>query len=180
MPPGCRSETLRTRRLVLRAARRDDLTALHEVFSDPLAMRYWDRPPFSRDETAGLLDYMMTARGGHEFIVERDGRVIGKAGCWQLPEVGYILHPRYWGRGYATEAVGAALADVFAAYPDLDRITADIDPRNGASARVLHKLGFVETHRARATVQVAGTWCDSIYFALARNALKPPGPSIAG
>ena len=35
---------LRTARLVLRRATWDDLPALHRVFSNPAAMRYWSRP----------------------------------------------------------------------------------------------------------------------------------------
>jgi hypothetical protein len=29
------------------------------------------------------------------FIVENRGRAIGKAGCWRLGEIGFILHSDY-------------------------------------------------------------------------------------
>jgi RimJ/RimL family protein N-acetyltransferase len=35
-----------------------------------------------------------------DFVVEHGGRVIGKAGCWRVPEIGYILHPDYWSKGW--------------------------------------------------------------------------------
>jgi hypothetical protein len=35
------------------------------------------------------------------------GDVIGKAGAWALPEVGFLLHPDYWGQGLAQEAMRA-------------------------------------------------------------------------
>jgi len=55
-------------------------------------------------------------------------------------EVGWRLHPRAWGRGYATEAGQAALA----AAPTLGlaRIIAVIDPGNTASIAVATRLGL--------------------------------------
>ena len=49
-----------------------------------------------------------------------------------------------------------------------DRLTADVDPRNAASLRVLGKLGFVETGRAERTFLLGDEWCDSVYLALPR------------
>ena len=106
-----------------------------------------------------------------DFIVECDGRVIGKAGCWRLPEIGYILHPDYWGQGLATEALTAVIGHVFAGR-DVDAITADVDPRNEASLKLLARLGFVETHRAQRTWLVGEEWCDSVYLALPRPACR--------
>jgi RimJ/RimL family protein N-acetyltransferase len=50
-------------------------------------------------------------------------------------------------------------------------IRAEIDPRNAASAALLARFGFVETHRAARTIEVGGEWCDSAYWRLDR-----PGP----
>ncbi|HZZ88205.1 MAG TPA: GNAT family N-acetyltransferase, partial [Caulobacteraceae bacterium] len=87
---------LRTERLVLRRARPDDLEAFHAILSDPGAMRYWSSAPHqSREQTREWLDAMM-AEGppiSDDFVIELDGRAIGKAGCWRVPEIGYILHP---------------------------------------------------------------------------------------
>lgn len=104
----------------------------------------------------------------HEYVVEMDGRVIGKAGCWRLAEVGYIFHPDVWGMGIATEALQSILPNVFENFPDVKQITAEIDTRNIASERVLLRLGFYETGRAERTLEVNGVWTDSIYFALDR------------
>lgn len=57
-------------------------------------------------------------------------------------EIGYGLTPDVWGRGYATEAVGALVAALLAR-PDVRRVTAHTALTNPASARVLEKLGFV-------------------------------------
>ncbi|WP_374472102.1 GNAT family N-acetyltransferase [Phenylobacterium sp.] len=163
---------LRTERLRLRRARPEDLEALFAVLSHPEAMRYWSSPPHAdREQTRAWLDEMIAATD-EDFVVEFEGRVIGKAGAYRLPDVGYILHPDAWGRGLATEAMAAVVAHVFATR-DVDRLTADVDPRNGASIRLLEKLGFRETGRAARTWRVGEEWCDSVYLALERPTPRP-------
>ena len=160
---------IRTERLVLRKARPEDAGAFHIIMSDPRAMRYWSTPPHATlEETREWVANMVSAPPeSDDYVIELDGSVIGKAGCWRLPEIGYILHPDHWGRGYAREALQAVIARLFATR-DLDRITADIDPRNTASIGLLIRLGFTETHRAKGTWQVGDELCDSVYYALAR------------
>ena len=159
-----------TERLVLRRARADDLAAIHEVLSDPRAMLYWSTPPHQDlDETQAWLDSMIADPPGErdDFIVEHDGRVIGKAGCWRIPEIGFILHPDYWGRGLAREALEAIIPRLFERF-SVPAVTADVDPRNLACLALLQGLGFEETGRASRTWLVGETWCDSIYLALPR------------
>ena len=56
-------------------------------------------------------------------------------------EIGYALGRPYWGAGYMLEALQALLHYAFQTL-DLNRLEADIDPRNPASARTLERLGF--------------------------------------
>ena len=162
-----------TPRLHLRRARASDLNALHSVLSDARAMRYWSSPPHTDlEQTRTWLDSMIQAppQTSCDYVVEHAGRVIGKAGCWRVPEIGYILHPDAWGQGLAQEALNAVIPKVFASFP-IDAITADVDPRNDASVKLLGRLGFIETHRAARTWLVGEEWCDSVYFALGRPGL---------
>ena len=82
-----------------------------------------------------------------------------------FPEIGFILHPDFWGRGFAREALEVVLARGFAVHA-LDHVIADVDPRNAASLGLLARLGFHETARAQRTWQVDGEWCDSVYLKL--------------
>ena len=59
-------------------------------------------------------------------------------------EIGYGLLPKYWGKGYATEAVIAAVEWALR-QPGVMRIEAETEPDNTASQRVLEKSGFVPT-----------------------------------
>jgi RimJ/RimL family protein N-acetyltransferase len=159
-----------TPRLRLRRAHAGDAEALHAIFSQPAAMRYWSTPPHEDlEQTREWLASMIEAPADQscDYIVEREGRVIGKAGFWRLPEIGYILHPDVWGQGLAHEALSAVIAHVFASFP-IPAVEADVDPRNAASLKLLAKLGFVETRRASRTWLVGEEWCDSVYLSLAR------------
>lgn len=161
---------LRTPRLRLRRARSDDLAAIHAVLSNPVAMAYWSTTPHADLKTTrAWLGGMIASPPelSEDFVVEFEGRVIGKAGFYRLPEVGYILHPEVWGRGLGTEAVRATVDHVFATR-DLDLLTADVDPGNAASIRLLETLGFERTGSAKRTFEIAGEWKDSFYYGLTR------------
>ncbi len=163
---------LRTKRLVLRRARPEDLTAMHAVLSDERAMQYWSTGPHADlEETERWLDSMISSpvELSDDFVVTLDGEVIGKLGAWRLPEFGFILLPDHWGRGYAAEAMKAFLDHAFGAR-GVEFLNADVDPRNTSSLRLLINHGFIETGRA------SGTWnthigaCDSVYLQLGREA----------
>jgi len=161
---------IRTARLVLRRAREDDLASLHAIFSDPVAMAYWSTPPHDDLETsrrwlASMIE--APAEVSDDYIVERDGRVIGKLGAWRLPEIGFLLARAEWGQGYGREALQAFIAHAFAGRTD--HLIADVDPDNAASLALLAGAGFVETGRATRTWRVGDRWCDSVYLRLDRD-----------
>lgn len=161
---------IRTPRLLLRRPRIEDLEAFHSILSNPLAMRYWSTLPHAGIEATRLWLEQMIARqaaGGEQFAIVFEGRVIGDVGSGQLPEFGFLIHPDYWGRGIATEAARAVIDYLFGATA-IDRLTADVDPRNTASLRVLAKLGFAVTGTATNTFLLGDEWCDSVYLALPR------------
>ena len=161
---------LTTKRLLLRRVRMEDLEDLHLVFSNAKAMRYWDSLPYeSPAQTRKLVSAMVAAVSDEsdDFVIEHNGRVIGKAGCWRLGEIGYILHPDFWGKGLAQEALSAVIPHNFEHLP-IDRLLADVDPRNEASLKLLNRFGFTEVGRASRTLLIGDEWCDSIYLELPR------------
>lgn len=159
-----------TPRLVLRRPRPDDLAGLHVIMKDPRVMRYWSTPEHETlDQTRAYLDRLMETPEGDEFILEHDGQVAGKAGAWRAGEIGYLLDARLWGQGLAREALEALIPWLFA-HHDWPELTAEIDPRNLASQRLLERLGFRVTHAASRTLLWRDEWCDSLYLALPRPA----------
>jgi [ribosomal protein S5]-alanine N-acetyltransferase len=171
---------IKTNRLLLRRARLDDATEMHKIFSNEVAMRYWSRPPHSEyaQTQAWVADMVAaTADASEDFIIQINGRVAGKVGAYSLPKFGYILHPDFWGSGIATEALSAFLGHIWRTRPDIAALTADIDPRNNASVRLVEKLGFRETGRAERTFETHIGWCDSVYFAIDRAGMAEFGAS---
>lgn len=161
---------LKTKRLILRAPRADDLAAMHAVYSDPRAMAFWSTS--AHDDisiTKDLLDRRMShwARAPVNFQIELDGQYIGNAGNFMDNEVGFMLSQNHWRKGYVSEAMSAIIPHLWA-ITDHAELTADADPRNTASIGLLNALGFRETHRADKTVFINGAWADSVYFALKR------------
>jgi [ribosomal protein S5]-alanine N-acetyltransferase len=91
----------------------------------------------------------------------------------------YCFAEAAWGRGYATEAAGALLGWAFDTL-DLNRVQAETDTRNLASARVLEKLGFVREGTLREDCVVNGEVSDSWVYGLLRRERRPlPGPAPA-
>lgn len=159
-----------TDRLVLRLARPEDADALHALFTRPEAMTWWSSPPHETlEQTRAWLDSMIAHQNsGLDFLIERDGQVIGKAGFFAAPDIGYILHPDHWGHGLAREANVAVLDRLFA-LTDHGEATADVDPDNAASIRLLESLGFRRTGFAERTWNVGGEWKNSYFYALSRE-----------
>lgn len=161
------SDEIRTRRLLLRRATMDDTAAMHRIMSNPVAMRYWSTPPHAQlAETKRWIASMVDAdpANSDDFIVTLDGALIGKLGAWKLPEIGFLIDPAHWGNGYAREALAAFI--VRRRTLGSAMLTADVDPRNAASIRLLEQAGFAETGRASGTWQVGDELCDSVYLTL--------------
>jgi RimJ/RimL family protein N-acetyltransferase len=169
--------TLRTPRLDLRPLRPDDAGALMAIHSDPAVMRYWSTPPWSdlqqahdliQREIAGMAAGTAVRLG---IVVREEAALIGHCTLFSFDaqcrraETGYALRASAWGHGYANEAVSALLDWGFAEL-GLNRVEADIDPRNTPSARALERLGFTREGHLRERWIVAGEKCDSLIYGL--------------
>jgi RimJ/RimL family protein N-acetyltransferase len=161
--PPCAAPVIETARLRLRAHRIEDFDASAAMWGDPVVTHFIGGKPSTREEVWGrLLRYagLWALLGYGYWAVEdkADGQFVGDIGFAEFkrditpsmegfPEIGWVLSPRIHGRGYATEAVAAALAwgDAhFGATPSV----CIIDPENLASIGVAQKSGFREIARA--------------------------------
>jgi RimJ/RimL family protein N-acetyltransferase len=152
-PASFGSVMLRTERLLLRPLRDTDVHDLFAIFSDARVSRYLSHPAWTEIGSAHeLIARTVAAAQADKYLylgVERasDGRLIGECSLFNLmpqcrrAEVGYTLAYEAWGKGFIGEALVALLAFGFMQL-GLNRVEADIDPRNVASARTLERLGF--------------------------------------
>lgn len=155
-PPAIRP-TLETPRLRLRSPRLEDFPDHLEMWSSPEVARHISGKPSTREEAwARLLRQVghWSLLGFGNWIVERrdGGAFVGEVGLFELkrdiepgfdgrPEVGWVLTPAAHGRGYATEAVRAALAWADAEL-DARGTVCIISHTNAASIAVAGKCGF--------------------------------------
>ena len=161
-------EEIRTERLVMRRFTMDDTPAMHRIMTNPVAMRFWSTLPHeSLQQTHDWVRSEVEAppEESDDFVVTLNGALIGKLGCWRLPEIGFLFDPATWGNGYANEAMTAFVARRRAL--GSRELVADVDPGNAASLSLLKKAGFEETGRAERTWEIGGEWHDSVYLRLA-------------
>ena len=161
------ADEIRTERLLLRRATYEDAVPMHRIMTNPVAMRYWSEPPHKElEETERWMASMVDADPAEsdDFIVTLDGKLIGKLGTWKIPEIGFLIDPAHWGKGYASEAMAAFIERRRGL--GSKELVADVDPRNLSSIMLLARHGFMETGRAKGTWQVGDELCDSIYYRL--------------
>lgn len=99
-------------------------------------------------------------------------RVIGTIGAIRTPEVGYGIHPDYWGKGYASEALQAFMPffwDQFSGEERYDHAEAYCHPDNIGSRRLLEKNGFtlVKIEEKDFNIPNVGPW-NSCFYRIAR------------
>ena len=170
---------LRTDRLVLRPLQESDAEDLFRIFSDVQVMRYWSTLPWTSDAPARTMiarDLAQTTKDHLRLGIQPIAHtgLIGTCTLFSInatsrrAEVGYGLSSSSWGRGYMNEAL-RALLDYGFRHLDLNRIEADIDPRNAASARTLERLGFSKEGTLRERWIVGDEVSDTDLYGLLRR-----------
>ncbi len=135
---------LETDRVRLRAAREDDRRDLVDLWTVEDVWRYLGGAR-SREEAVAALPEVLGLRRGSFIVADRStdrllGAIALSDGRGEL-EVSYQFHPRAWGRGLAIEAVSAVLHRAWAV-DRADEVIAVTQTANGASIRLLERLGF--------------------------------------
>ncbi|WP_424886883.1 GNAT family N-acetyltransferase [Streptomyces sp. XH2] len=149
---------IRTERLALRESEARDRAAFIELFASPEVGTYIGGPR-SRDELEDGVPEIPGRRPGL-FVIDLHGAMIGmvtldRRGA-ERPghvrpeggeaELGYMVLPEAWGRGYAAEACAAAL-DWFAGVLPGEPVVLCTRTANDRAMRLAAKLGFTEVER---------------------------------
>jgi RimJ/RimL family protein N-acetyltransferase len=98
---------------------------------------------------------------------EKVGQIVGRYQKDGSVQIGYRVIPPARGRGYSTEAVATMIHHLFD--QGIGRITAEANPRNTPSLRVLEKLGFYEIEYKKKAVELNGVWLDGVVYELRRE-----------
>lgn len=195
-----------TSRLRLRPHRLDDLDDLLRFHTDPEVVRYIPWPVRTRSQTEAALE-ARTRQGvvfepGQWLVLAMElpgggagdggdgaadagaagGRVIGEmllkydSETDARGELGYAMAADVEGHGYATEAARAMLDLAFGPF-GLHRVVARLDARNGASARLLTRLGMRQEAHLREDEFFKGEWTDTLVFGILASEW-PAGASV--
>jgi len=173
------SVALATERLLMRPLQAGDAPGVFAIFSDARVSRYLSRPTWtavSQAEEHISRDLAALAAGQYLRLgleCRADGALLGECCLFnrvegsRRAEIGYALAHAHWGRGYMHEALQALLAYGFGPM-GLNRIEADIDPRNRGSAASLQRLGFRQEGLLRERWIVSGEVSDTALYGLLR------------
>lgn len=165
---------------MLREVSLADAQALFALRSAEPVMKYVDKPkPASLQEIIDLvhrikLDFLDSNGISWIITTQASDDAIGTIGFWRLDkpnhraEVGYMLHPDYWGKGMATEAMHAVLPYAFDRL-GFHSIEANVNPENEPSKKLLQKLGFVQEAYFRENYFFEGKFLDSVIFSLLKD-----------
>lgn len=130
-----------------------DVLQIHSYTSDEEVSRYigW-RLMRSPVETLHHIEEMQRreATGNHLYasiLLDGENEVIGTAMIFNFDlearhaEIGYVLHPKHWGKGYGTLAI-AMMDDFVFRVLKLHKLHARVEEANTGSIRVLEKNGY--------------------------------------
>ena len=131
----------------------DDFPHLIELFTDPECRLFIGGPVEPALAETRSLAWIESSSGDPIWAIRRNqdsvlvGYVIlGSHHDGEDIEISYALLPRYWGRGYAREALSLALTHAFESLK-LPTVIAETQVKNLRSIRLLERLGMVPGKR---------------------------------
>ncbi|MDP3562425.1 MAG: GNAT family N-acetyltransferase [Legionellaceae bacterium] len=139
-----------TKHLHLRLLRHDDLNHIAKLHGDPEVRRFFPDGTQNIEQTNARMDSLIAfyqEQGLPNFVMflKESMEFVGRCGFGSIEtgevEVGYLLHKKFWGKGYASEVLAALLEwsknnikrDYIIAFAPIDHV---------ASHRVMQKCGM--------------------------------------
>jgi len=173
-----------TERLLLREFTITDIPAVFDIFgcedvntwTETNTMRSMEEAETRVKSRMSLFKDRMGIRWAVA-LRENPMRVIGSCGYFSLRrgtqtvEIGYDLHPDFWGKGLMTETLREMIRFSFGpgSQVQVHRMEALVMPGNIASIRVLEKLGFEREGRRREFGFWKGCYQDVDLYALVNH-----------
>jgi ribosomal-protein-alanine N-acetyltransferase len=137
-------------------------------FKDSIENRLLDQ--ISAYENKKEINYYIFKKE-HEYIIGTIGFSGIILGPFMSCFLGYKLDKDEINKGYMTEALSNAIAEVFYDF-DLHRIEANVMPSNNASISVLVKLGFVYEGESKKYLKINGRWENHCHYVLLNETVE--------
>lgn len=161
-----------TARLLIRPFQAGDEQAVHTYMSDPAVTTYLPEGTLSADGSRAFVARNLGAEAEALAVtLGADGPLVGHMlfHPWfaeHTYEIGWAFNRAFHNRGYASEAAAALLAHAFERL-HCHRVIATCQPENGASFRVMEKLGMRREGHFRQCIHRGGElWWDEYFYAI--------------
>lgn len=162
---------VKTERLLIRDFMLEDWEAVFEYTSDKTVMKYIPEGVFSEEDTQDFIK-KNTGATAQKFpvILEKESRLIGHMVFHQCfgdhtYEIGWVFNPKYYNKGYASEAAYALLKYGFEELK-VHRIIATCQPENPPSYRVMEKIGMRREGHHLKCIPHGDEWWDEYFYAI--------------
>lgn len=167
---------IQTSRLIIRELVPEDWKSVHQYASQGDILIYEPWGPNTEEQTKTFVSQALQnateqPRLSYEFAITlgSNGKLIGGCGIKinqnnpDVANLGYIINPDFWNKGYATEAA-MGLISTFQKRTDLNRLTAICDEFNLASQKVIEKCGFIKTYEKFRDLKFKGRKGKTYYY----------------
>lgn len=166
-----------TDRLIIRKFKHDDWQSVHEYTSDTNVMKYIPEGVFTEEITKEFIKQNVGDQAEKFPVVLIDGNILighiffDKYFGDHTYEIGWVFNPKYYNKGYASEAAKAILQFGFENMK-LHRIIATCQPQNIPSYRVMEKIGMRREGYFKKCIPNGNEWWDEYYYAILEEEWK--------
>lgn len=167
---------IETERLILREYKESDWEAVHVYSQQEEILAYEAWGPNTEEETKAFIRRSIDERNEIPrkgitlaITLKNEGDLIGGCGFRISDEsanqgyFGYIINPKFWGKGFATEACKSLLDFVVREFA-ITEIEAKCDVLNIASQKVLEKCGLKVVKKFKQKKKVKGRFPDTFLY----------------
>lgn len=168
----------KTKNLLIRPYKRADAQQVWQTFSEKKVYdtTYSIPHPYPRemaDKWIFFVNQSMRKGFSYEFAIfdRLKNTYLGNVGLINVyqeqrnADITYLIHPDYWGMGYASEAALAVISFGFNEL-NLKRISGRCMVKNKASAKVMEKCGFIYEGTARCEIFKDNEFIDTLHYAV--------------
>lgn len=171
---------LESERLLFRAYKKEDAANLLNVRSHPKVSKYLDSKIM---ESVGEAENRITTilqdfkeKKGITWAIsdKKTNNYIGDFGIWRFDkqnfrgEIGYVLNPDFWGKGYMKETMITLINFAFKSI-NLHSLEANVNPKNTNSKNLLLKLNFSQEAYFKENYYFNGAFLDSEIYCLLKS-----------
>ena len=169
------NEELKTKRLLLRKFRKEDVFDVLEFGSDKETLKYliWEGVKTEEEALESIVGYYWSTPGIFAIELKENQKCIG---CIDLrlkaehekSSFGFVLNRGYWNKGYMSEALAAVLELCFDKL-DLNRVESCHYVGNEGSGRVMEKCGMKLEGVSKQGDKVKSVFRDVVYYGIVKE-----------